>query len=148
MQEQIKELIARYIKGECADQEVELLEKWFDRVAVDEVTGRILNHADEERMVMELRKALAAREERNSEAAEGETEDEPEAGMAWVARMCSRSAWSTAAVWMGLIIIAGGLGLHSRTPGIGIFPREIPLFNRSVHRVVQKKWDGPFFLVI
>lgn len=107
MQEQIKELLARYIQGECTDQEIELLENWFDRVAADEVAGRILNHADEERMVMELRKALAARAEGAREAAEGEAEEEPEAGMARAARMRRLRVWSIAAVWAGLIIIGG-----------------------------------------
>jgi len=112
MQEQIKELLARYIKGECTDQEIDLLEKWFDRVAVDDITGRILDHADEERMVMELRKALAAREG-NRETAEGEVEEEPEAGMARVARMRRLRIWSIAAAWAGLILAAGGFWLQS-----------------------------------
>jgi ferric-dicitrate binding protein FerR (iron transport regulator) len=114
MQEQIKELLARYIKGECTDQEIALLENWFERVAVDDVTGRILNAAEEERMVMELWRAVAARE--------GETTEEPEAGSARVAWMRVRRVWPIAAVWVGLILVAGGIWLQlsrrSVTPGI------------------------------
>lgn len=119
MQERIKELLARYIKGECTDQEMELLEKWFDRVAVDGGKGRMLNAADEERLVMELWKAVAARE-KSGEAAEGETEEEPEAAGGRVRRLRSRRMIRIAAVWMGLLILTGAIWMQiNRTKPTG-----------------------------
>ena len=122
MQEQIKELLARYIKGECTEQEVELLEKWFDRVAVDEGKGRMLNAADEDRLVMELWKAVAAREEGSSEVSEGEAEEEPEAGVPRIVPMRPRRVWRIAAVWIGLIVLAGAgwMQWHKKTMPAGI----------------------------
>lgn len=90
MQEQLRELLARYIKGECTEQEVDLLEKWFDRVTSGDVTGRILNAADEGRLVMELWRAAAAR----------------------ISRMRRGGIWRTAAVWIGLIVLAGGVWMQ------------------------------------
>jgi ferric-dicitrate binding protein FerR (iron transport regulator) len=113
MQEQVKELLARYIKGECTDQEIALLEKWFDRVTVDEVTGRILNAADEERLVKELWKAVAAREEQNGEAAMEEMEEEPEAAMAAVVRLHRPRVWRMAAIWIGLLVLGAGIGMQA-----------------------------------
>ena len=122
MQEQLRELLARYIKGECTEQEIELLEKWFDRVTVDGREARILNAADEERLVMELWKAVAAREVQGDDAAEGEGEEEPEAGVKRLARMRSRSVWRAAAVWIGLIVFGGGIWmqLQRKTTSAGI----------------------------
>jgi transmembrane sensor len=112
MQEQLRELLARYIKGECTEQEIELLEKWFDQVAVDGREARILNVSDEERLVTELWKAVAAREMQGGEAAEGEAEEEPEAGRSRLAWMRRRSIWRAAAVWMGLIVLGGGVWMQ------------------------------------
>ena len=112
MQEQIKELLARYIKGECTEQEMELLEKWFDRVALDGGKGRMLNAADEERLVMELWKAVAAREKKGGEAVEGETEEEPEAEGGRVRRLRSHRIIRIAAVWMGLLVLTGAIWMQ------------------------------------
>ena len=112
MQEQIKELLARYIKGECTEQEMELLENWFDRVAFDGGKGRLLNADDEERLVMELRKAIAAREEGGEGTVEGETEEEPEADGGRVRRLRSRRVLRIAAVWVGLLVLAGAVWMQ------------------------------------
>ncbi len=89
MQEQIKELLERYIKGECTEEEIDLLEKWYDRIA-GEGTVRLVSDADEERMVVELRKALRER-------------------MGFRQR---HRVWRFAAVWAGLIVVSGGLWLQ------------------------------------
>jgi transmembrane sensor len=112
MQEQIKELLGRYIKGECTEQEMALLESWFDRLAVDESKGRLLNAGDEKRLVMELWKAVAAREEAGGETAEGESEEEPEAGGGRVRAMRSRRIVRIAAMWVGLLLLAGAIWMQ------------------------------------
>jgi len=60
--EQIKELLERYIKGDCTDEEAALLEKWYDRVSAGDGT-RILTDAEEQRLVQELWGKIASREE-------------------------------------------------------------------------------------
>ena len=112
MQEQIKDLLARYIKGECTDQEVAVLENWFDRVAVDEGKARLLSADDEERLVMELRKAMAVREEGSEGAEEGEAEEEPEAEGSTVRRLPGRRIVRIAAVWVGLLLLAGAVWMQ------------------------------------
>jgi transmembrane sensor len=112
MQEQIKELLARYVKGHCTEQEMALLERWFDRLAVDEGKGRLLNADEEERLVMELWKAVAAREKAGGEKAEGESEEEPEAGSGRVRRLHGRRVLRVAAVWMGLLVLAGAIWMQ------------------------------------
>jgi len=52
-QEQIKELLERYIKGDCTDEEAALLEKWYERV-IEGGRARILTDAEEQRLVEEL----------------------------------------------------------------------------------------------
>ena len=58
MEEQIRELLARYIKGECTDEEVALLERWYDRITREKESVRLISPADEERLVMELWKNI------------------------------------------------------------------------------------------
>src|ERR1700761_5476764 len=88
-EEQLRELLARYIKGQCTEQERALLEKWYGRLSAENKTVSLLNAAEEERLVMELWKAISAKEEEdltdggdeltNTEE-ENEEEEEPEAG--------------------------------------------------------------------
>ncbi|HEV2479339.1 MAG TPA: FecR domain-containing protein [Puia sp.] len=122
MQEQIRELLARYIQGECTEQEIALLERWFDRVTASGREARILNAADEERLVLELWEAVAAREEQGDEAAEGEAEEEPEAEKARITRIRTRRIWRAAAVWIGLIVLGGGawMQLQRKTTPAGL----------------------------
>ena len=86
---EIRELLARYIKGECTEQEAALVEKWYERVKGERFVVRILSAADEERLVAELWKAIAEKEGGNR----------------------SRRVYRTAAIWAGVLVMAGlGLG--------------------------------------
>src|ERR1700731_1464137 len=59
---QIRELLARYIKGAGTEEEGALVEKWYERVKGERFVVRLLSPADEERLVTELWKALAEKE--------------------------------------------------------------------------------------
>ena len=110
MHEQIKELMARYIKGECSAQEIALLERWYERIAVGEGKGRVLDTADEERLVREFWKAVAARE-KGEESQEGE---DPEAKVHKMRSGRVRKIWRYAAVWVGVVVLSGGAWLQWR----------------------------------
>ena len=103
MQEQIKELLARYVKGECTDGEITLLERWYDQIAMEEGLGRILSAADEERLVMQLRADL--------EAPEGASQMEAPEGISHNIKP-RRRVLRVAAVWAGLIVVTGGVWLQ------------------------------------
>ena len=94
MQEHIKELLARYIKGECTEQEIALLEKWYDQLTMEESVGKILSADDEERLVKQLRAELGVREEMSQGV-------KPR-----------RRVLRVAAVWAGLIVVTGGVWLQ------------------------------------
>lgn len=95
---QVRELLERYIKGECTGQEIALLEKWYERVVRDREVVQLLSVEEEERLVLELWKAVAAREGEES----GE-EEEPEVGV----RTNTRRIFRYAAIWAGLIMVTG-----------------------------------------
>lgn len=61
---------------------------------------------------MELWKAVAARELRGGVAAEGEADEESAAGAERVAFMRIGGVWRVAAVWIGLIVLAGGVWMQ------------------------------------
>ncbi|MBS1604839.1 MAG: FecR domain-containing protein [Bacteroidetes bacterium] len=85
---QIRDLLARYIKGECTEEEVVLLEKWYDRISGDKESVRMLSADDEERLVANLWK-MAGRERYQRR----------------------RRLMRYAAVWAGVIVVSGGIWL-------------------------------------
>ena len=98
-QEQIKELLERYIKGECTEEEAALLEKWYDRIALEKDATRMLPEAEEQRLVQELWRRIASK-------------DEPETGKEPENRLYHRRVLRYAAVWAGMIIVSGGLWMQ------------------------------------
>ena len=107
---QIRDLLARYIKGECTEQEAALVEKWYERVKGERFVVRLLSAADEERLVTELWKAIAEKEG-ESPADEGSEAEEPEAVVGVSPRRGFRGAYRTAAIWAGVLVMTGwGLG--------------------------------------
>jgi transmembrane sensor len=103
---QIRELLARYIKGECTEREAALVEKWYERVKGERFVVRILSAADEERLVTELWKAIAEKE------GESTAEEEPEAAGPEAAggvshRRPFRRVYRVAAIWAGVLVMAG-----------------------------------------
>lgn len=89
-EEQIRELLDRYIKGECTAQEAALLERWYDSVVSGKEGSHFLNAADEERLVGELRKAMSAIEDVKP------------------GRVSGLKFFRHAAIWAGWIVLAGG----------------------------------------
>lgn len=128
MQEKLEELLARYVKGECTEQEMALLEGWFDRIGVDEDKSRLLNADEEERLVMELWKAIAAREESGSEPAEGESKEEPEAEHGRVRRLHRSRMTRVAAVWIGLLILTGAIWMQLHKTTISVDEKKQPTY--------------------
>ena len=96
MQDQIRELLERYIKGECTEHEIFLLEKWYDRLVVDEGKGRLMDKDDEERLVQALWEAV----------------EEKEKGKRQITIGHRNRIWRYAAVWTGLIVVSGGIWLQ------------------------------------
>ena len=90
MEEQIRELLARYIKGECTDEEVALLERWYDRITREKESVRLISLADEERLVMELWKTIENTEEQEK-------------------HLRRRKIFRYAAVWAGVVVMSGGI---------------------------------------
>ena len=121
---QIRELLTRYIREECTEQEAALVEKWYERVRGDKKIIRLLSAADEERLVIELWKAMGEKEgesmsdgpagdgaAKGSEEGEGSeegTEDEgPDAVNGRADHLSSRRIFRYAAIWTGLIVVTG-----------------------------------------
>jgi ferric-dicitrate binding protein FerR (iron transport regulator) len=117
---QIRELLTRYIREECTEQEVALVEKWYERVRGDKKIIRLLSAADEERLVIELWKATGEKEgESMSDDPGGDGEAEgPEEGVGRedegpgtvngrAGRLNSRRIFRHAAIWTGLIVVTG-----------------------------------------
>jgi len=90
MEEQIRELLARYIKGECTEEEVALLERWYDRITREKESVRLITPAEEERLVMELWKKI--------ENAGGQGK-----------HLRRRKMLRYAAVWAGIMVVSGGI---------------------------------------
>lgn len=97
-EEQIREFLARYIKGQCTEQEKALLEKWFGQLSAENKTVSLLNAAEEERLVMELWKAISAKEE------DGHANNDEELINSSIRR---RRMFRYAAIWAGAIVVAG-----------------------------------------
>ncbi len=104
-QEQIKELLERYIKGECSDEESALLEKWYDRLTLEKDATRLLSEAEEQRLVQELWEKIALKEN-------------PELGREPENRLRSRRVLRYAAVWEGMIIVSGGIWMQWNRKGL------------------------------
>jgi ferric-dicitrate binding protein FerR (iron transport regulator) len=103
-QEQIKELLERYIKGECSDEEAALMERWYDRLALEKDATRLLSEAEERRLVQELWEKIAAKEN-------------PEIGKEPENRLRNRRAWRYAAVWAGMLMVSGGIWMQWNRKG-------------------------------
>jgi transmembrane sensor len=98
-QEQIKELLERYIRGECTEDEIALLEKWYDRIAFEKESVRLLSDAEERRLVQELWEKIASKEE-------------PGAGKGSETRRNNQRILRYAAVWAGMIMFSGGIWMQ------------------------------------
>jgi len=114
-QEQIKELLERYIKGECSDEEVAVLEKWYDRLSLEKDATRLLSEAEEQRLVRELWEKIAAKEN-------------PEMGSEAESRFRNRRALRYAAVWAGMIIVSGGIWMQWNRKGSRAVAKRQPMF--------------------
>lgn len=99
----IREVLQRYIKGECSIEEVLLLKQWFELVQQEVDDPSPLTAADEERLVKNL-----YNDTRFANVAE-----RPQAQRFWLLR----PEWRAAAVWMGIVLLCGWLvqrGMHTR----------------------------------
>jgi len=101
-EEQIRELLTRYIRGECTEVEIDLLERWYDRITSEKAPVRILAPGDEERLVAGLWKAVG-REKYTADL--GGTALMP-------AGQHRRKLLRNAAVWAGMIVVSGGIFLQ------------------------------------
>lgn len=102
---QIRELLARYIKGACTEQEAALVEKWYERVKGERFVVRLLSPADEERLVTELWKAIAEKE------GESPAVEEPDAAGGSSRHRRLGRVYRNAAIWAGVLVMTGwGLG--------------------------------------
>jgi len=88
-EQQIRELLERYIKGECTEEEIALLERWYDRITADKESVRMLSAEDEERLVAGLWKAVDRDKYKRR-----------------------RSLLRYAAVWAGMIVVSGGVWMQ------------------------------------
>jgi ferric-dicitrate binding protein FerR (iron transport regulator) len=95
MKEQIREILQRFSKGECTEQEIALLEKWYDRLAADREKDPNLTEADEDRLVTAMKKAVSDRFRDDG--------GQP--------RIHGR-LWRHAAIWIGLLVTGGWFGLQ------------------------------------
>lgn len=103
-QESIKELLERYIKGTCTDEEAALLEKWYDRLTLEKDATRLLPEADEQRLVRELWEKIGSRQN-------------PDAGKEPENRFRNRRMLRYAAVWAGMIMVSGGIWMQWNRKG-------------------------------
>jgi ferric-dicitrate binding protein FerR (iron transport regulator) len=104
-QDTIKELLERYIKGDCSDEEAAILEKWYDRLSLEKDATRMLSEAQEHRLLQEFWAKATSRER-------GEMGSEPEN------RMPGRRLLRYAAVWAGMIIVSGGIWMQWSRKGL------------------------------
>ena len=104
-QESIKELLERYVKGTCTDEEAALLEKWYDRLTLEKDATRLLSEADEQRLVRELWEKIASKER-------------PDPGKESQSRMRNSRVLRYAAVWAGMLMVSGGIWMQWNRKGI------------------------------
>jgi transmembrane sensor len=130
MQDQIKELLERYIKGECTGHEIFLLEKWYDRVVIDEGQGRLVDEVDEERLVRAFWEAIAEKEKGKRGTADEEAD--PAAGKRQMTIGHRNRIWRYAAVWTGLIVVSGGIWLQWNRRMARPTARKQPVFTEII----------------
>jgi len=97
-EKEIREILQRYMNGECTAQEVALLERWYEMVTRGEEKEELLSEEEEERLVEELRKAVIAKE--------------------GIKNIRGWRVFRVAAVWIGLIVLTGWIWtrLYKRSP--------------------------------
>lgn len=107
-EEQIREIVERFKRGQASPQEIALLEKWYEQVvgkeaAVRKDTANILSAADEDRLAGALRMAIDVKSGRDLRTARRP--------------FLLRPSWRSAAVWIGLIVLGGWsfIQLHKRS---------------------------------
>ncbi|HEX9512041.1 MAG TPA: FecR domain-containing protein [Puia sp.] len=107
-EEQIREILERYKRGQASPQEIALLEKWYERIIGkeeegDQDTAGILSASDEDRLAGALRMVIDAQPARDFRAARRP--------------FLLRPSWRSAAVWIGLIVLGGWsfIQLHKRS---------------------------------
>ncbi|HEY4335719.1 MAG TPA: FecR domain-containing protein [Puia sp.] len=123
-QQAIKDLLKRYIKGECTDEETALLENWYDRLAREKESTRLLSEADEQRMVQELWERIASREN-------------PEPGKEEENRLRNRRVLRYAAVWAGMIIVSGGIWMQWSRKNFRLGGKRPPAYTTLATRYQQ-----------
>lgn len=84
-EQQIRELLARYVKGECTEAEIALLERWYDRISNEKDSIQMLSREDEDRLVEKLWRSVD-REKYNH-----------------------RRILRIAAVWVGIFVVSGAV---------------------------------------
>jgi ferric-dicitrate binding protein FerR (iron transport regulator) len=104
-QESIKELLERYIKGDCTEEEAALLEKWYDRLTLEKDAKPLLSEVDEQRLVRALWEKIASNVSPD--------EDREPAN-----RLGHGRALRYAAVWAGMIMVSGGIWMQWNRKGI------------------------------
>lgn len=109
-QEQIKELLERYIKGECTEEEIALLEKWYDGLVFEKDAVRMLSKEEEQRLVKELWEKIAGASDRmNMAAGTGKCPEN---------RRNNHRILRYAAVWAGMIMVSGGIWMQWNRRGL------------------------------
>lgn len=93
----IRELLQRYKNGDCSSEEAALLEAWFEQVQLDNSTESLLTTEDEDRLVQQLKENDRFREPAPLVSLQ------PKPGL------LRRFTRVSAAVWTGLLLIAGSL---------------------------------------
>lgn len=96
----IRELLQRYRNGDCSPEEAALLEVWFEQVQLDNTTESLLTVEDEDRLVQQLK-----RNERFREPA-------PVVSLPAKKGLLKRFTRVAAAIWIGLLLVAGGLAAY------------------------------------
>lgn len=119
-EEHIRELLARYVKGQCTEQERTLLEKWYGRLSAENKTISLLNAVEEERLVMELWQAISAKEQSDPSGPDEELTN---------TRIRRQRIFRYAAIWAGTMLLAGTSWM---------------LWSRRVQKVSQ----GPAFISV
>lgn len=87
-EEQIKEILQRYIMGQASQQEIVLLEKWYESAAGGKRSDGFMSVSEEDRLVAALRRKM------------------DETGLPR-RNFLLRPSWRAAAVWIGLIVLSG-----------------------------------------
>jgi transmembrane sensor len=87
-EQQIRELLARYGRGACTEAEIALLEKWYDQITAEKGSVKMLHPDEEDRLVAKLWRVVDREKYRR------------------------RKMLRVAAVWVGIIVVSGGIWLQ------------------------------------